>query len=106
MIITTTPSIEGKTITEYKGVIFSDVIPGVKLIKDFTSGITTFLGGRKNTEADELSASRNYILNDLESRAIQLGANAVVNVTFAYESLGTNNGTLMVSASGTAVVCQ
>lgn len=105
MIITTTPSIEGKQITEYKGVVFGEVISGVNFIKDFAAGLSNFFGGRSGTYEEELIQARENAMREMEQRASQLGANAVVGVDIDYEVLGADNGMLMVTASGTAVRC-
>lgn len=104
MIVTTTPQIEGKRITEYKGVVFGEVISGVDFIRDFAAGITNFLGGRSGSYEEELIKAREQAMYEMQSRATQMGANAVVGVDIDYEVLGSNNGMLMVTASGTAVV--
>ncbi len=103
MIITTTPSIEGKTITEYKGVVFGEVISGVNFIKDFAAGLSNFFGGRSSTYEDELITARENAMREMENRARQLGADAIVGVDVDYEVLGADNGMLMVTVSGTAV---
>ena len=104
MITTTTPSIEGKRIQEYKGIVFGEVVAGVEVIKDFTAGISNFFGGRSSTYEGELIQARQNALREMEERAREIGANAVVGVDIDYEVLGSNNGMLMVTASGTAVV--
>lgn len=106
MIVTTTPSIEGKKIIDYKGIVFGEVISGVDVIKDFTAGLSNFFGGRSSTYEDELMRARETALHELEQRASSMGANAVVGVDVDYEVLGANNGMLMVTASGTAVVVE
>lgn len=106
MIITTTPSIEGKQIMAYKGIVFGEVISGVDFVRDFTAGLSNFFGGRSGTYEEELASARETALRELEQRAVALGANAVVGVDIDYEVLGSNNGMLMVTASGTAVVIQ
>ena len=103
MIITTTPSVEGKTILEYKGVVFGEVISGVNFIKDFAAGLSNFFGGRSSTYEDELIQARQNALREMEDRARSLGADAVVAVDVDYEVLGADNGMLMVTVSGTAV---
>ncbi|GAA0075776.1 putative heavy metal-binding protein [Clostridium weizhouense] len=103
MIVTTTPSIEGKKIIEYKGVVFGEVISGVNFIKDFAAGLSNFFGGRSNTYEDELIQARQNAMKEMETRASQMGANAIVGVDIDYEVLGSDNGMLMVTASGTAV---
>ena len=104
MRTTTTPSIEGKRIQEYKGIVFGEVVAGVDVIKDFTAGISNFFGGRSSTYEGELIQARQNALREMEERAREIGANAVVGVDIDYEVLGSNNGMLMVTASGTAVV--
>ncbi len=104
MIITTTPSIEGKEIVTYMGIVFGEVISGVDFVRDFTAGLSNFFGGRSSTYEEELSTARQVAIQELSQRAEALGANAVVGVDIDYEVLGANNGMLMVTASGTAVV--
>lgn len=103
MIITTTPSVEGRRITAYKGIVFGEVISGVDFIKDFTAGLSNFFGGRSGTYEDELIQAREQAIEEMTQRAANLGADAVVGVDIDYEVLGANNGMLMVTASGTAV---
>ena len=103
MIVTTTPSVEGRRITEYKGVVFGEVIAGVNFVKDFVAGLSNFFGGRSVTYEEELINARQQALDEMEQRAAQLGADAVVGVDIDYEVLGADNGMLMVTASGTAV---
>lgn len=106
MISTTTPTLEGKRITEYKGIVFGEVISGVDFIRDFAASLTNFFGGRSGSYEEELMQAREAALREMEQRAMQRGANAVVGVDIDYEILGTNNNMLMVTASGTAVVYQ
>ena len=106
MIITTTPSVEGRQIVEYKGIVFGEVVSGVNFLKDFAAGMRNFFGGRSCSYEEELLAARSQALAEMERRAASMGANAVVGVDVDYEVLGADNGMLMVSVSGTAVVCQ
>ena len=103
MILTTSPSVEGRTITAYHGVVFGEVISGVNVLKDFAAGLSNFFGGRSNTYEDELMRARTQALAELEQRAQILGADAVVGIDVDYEVLGADNGMLMVTVSGTAV---
>ena len=103
MIVTTTPSVEGRRITEYKGVVFGEVIAGVNFVKDFVAGLSNFFGGRSGTYEEELINARQQALDEMWQRAAQLGADAVVGVDIDYEVLGADNGMLMVTASGPAV---
>ena len=103
MILTTTPSIEGRTILEYRGVVFGEVISGVNFLKDFAASIRNLVGGRSGSYEEELIAARTQAMQEMADRARQLGADAVVGIDIDYEVLGENNGMLMVTASGTAV---
>ena len=104
MILTTTPTIEGRTILEYKGVVFGEVVSGVNFIRDFKASIRNIVGGRSGSYEDELVKSRTQAMDEMASRAARLGADAVVGIDIDYEVLGENNGMLMVTASGTAVI--
>ena len=104
MIITTTNSIEGRSIREYRGIAFGEVITGIDMFRDLGASLTNIFGGRSAGYEDELQNAREEALREVERRAADLGANAVVGVDVDYEVLGSNNGMLMVSASGTAVV--
>ncbi len=106
MIITTTNSIEGKEIIEYKGLVFGEVITGINLFKDIGAGLRNVFGGRSQGYEEELTSARNNAIKELQDRALALGANAVVAVDVDYEVLGADNGMLMVSVSGTAVICK
>ena len=106
MLVTTTPSIEGKRITRYLGLVTGEAILGANVFKDVFAGIRDIVGGRSATYEKELRRAQEIALTELQSRAQELGANAVVGVDLDYEVLGANNGMLMVSASGTAVVTE
>lgn len=106
MILTTTPTVEGRTITEYKGIVFGEVISGVNFIKDIKASLRDIVGGRSGSYEQELINARTQALRELEERARQMGADAVVGVDIDYEVLGQSGSMLMVSASGTAVSLQ
>ncbi|MGE4276822.1 MAG: putative heavy metal-binding protein [Lawsonibacter sp.] len=106
MILTTTPSVEGKKIADYRGIVFGEVVSGVDFVRDFAAGLSNFFGGRSGSYEEELMNARETALRELEQRALGLGANAVVGIDVDYEVLGANNGMLMVTASGTAVVVE
>lgn len=93
-----------KKVEEYKGIVFGEVITGVNVLKDFAAGMRNFFGGRSQSYENELTAAREEALREMEERAAQQGANAVIGVDIDYEVLGADNGMLMVTASGTAVV--
>jgi uncharacterized protein YbjQ (UPF0145 family) len=100
MIITTTPSIDGRRITAYRGIVTGEAILGANIIRDLFAGITDILGGRSGAYEAELAKARQTALREMEERAAALGADAVVGVDLDYEVI---NNMLMVPASGTAV---
>ncbi|WP_278885689.1 putative heavy metal-binding protein [[Ruminococcus] torques] len=106
MIVTTTVSVEGRRITEYKGIVFGEVISGVNFVCDVAASFSNFFGGRSGSYEEELVQARQNALKEMEQRAADLGANVVVGVDIDYEVLGAGNGMLMVTASGTAVVAE
>ena len=103
MILTTTPTIEGRQIVAYKGVVFGEVIAGVDFLRDIAASIRNFVGGRSGSYEEELIHAREQALDEMRQRAEAMGADAVVGIDIDYEVLGANNGMLMVTASGTAV---
>lgn len=106
MLVSTTPSIEGRRITKYCGVVAGEAILGANIVKDLFAGIRDLVGGRSGTYERELQRAREIALQELQERAQELGANAVVGVDLDYEVLGSSSSMLMVSASGTAVVLE
>jgi uncharacterized protein YbjQ (UPF0145 family) len=100
MITTTTPSIEGRRITTYHGIVVGEAILGANVFRDLFAGITDIIGGRSGAYEEELGKARTVALQEMEDRASAMGANAVVGVDLDYEVI---NNMLMVSASGTAV---
>lgn len=106
MIVTTTPNVEGKTITKYCGVVAGEVILSTDVFKDMFAGIRYLTGGRAGSNEKELQKAREMALTELQAHATKMGANAVVGVDLDYEILGTTHSMLMVSASGTAVIVQ
>lgn len=106
MIITTTPTVDGYRISGYYGIVFGEVIIGINFLKDWAAGIRNIVGGRSDAYENELEQARHAALAEMQSRASQMGVNAIVGVDMDYEVLGTNNGMIMVSASGTAVMLE
>ena len=104
MIVTTTNKVQDKEILEYKGIVFGEVITGINILKDIGAGIRNFFGWRSGGYEKELLAARTEALKEMEERAKDMGANAIVGVKMDYEVLGADNGMLMVTCSGTAVV--
>lgn len=106
MIITTTPTIEGRKIREYRGIVTGEAIMGANIFTDLFAGIRDIVGGRSAAYEKELRKARETAMAEMAAEAQQAGANAVVGVDLDYEVLGQNNGMLMVSVSGTAVVTE
>lgn len=106
MIITTTPSLEGKKITSYLGLVTGEAIIGANLFRDIFAGIRDIVGGRSGSYEEVLREAKNNALNEMQDNALKLGANAVVGVDLDFETVGTNGSMLMVTASGTAVVTE
>jgi uncharacterized protein YbjQ (UPF0145 family) len=106
MIVTTTPSIEGKRIKEYRGIVTGEAIMGANIFKDVFGVVRDIVGGRSATYERELRRARDLATEELQSSAQAAGANAVVGVDLDYEVLGQANGMLMVSISGTAVIVE
>lgn len=104
MMLTTTNSIEGFTIKEYKGIVTGETIIGANFIKDFKANLTDFFGGRSNAYEKVLVEAKQTALKELEEKAILLGANAVIGIHIDYEALGAKGSMLMVSICGTAVI--
>ena len=104
MIITTTPTIEGHCIKEYKGIVSGEVIFGMNFMKDFFASIHDVFGGRNNSYEKSMLEGRQTALAEMEKNAKALGANAIVGVSYGYETMGQNGSMLMVAISGTAVV--
>ncbi len=104
MIITTTPSIEGKTIKEYKGLVTGETIIGANIFRDIFASIRDIVGGRSHAYEEVLREAKDTAVREMMTEASSLGANAIVGIDLDYETLGSANGMLMVTASGTAVV--
>lgn len=104
MVLSTTPTIEGSPIREYKGIVTGETIIGANVFKDFMAGLRDFFGGRSGTYEKVLAESKDTSLSEMAERARQMGANAVVGIDLDYETIGQGNSMLMVTCSGTAVV--
>lgn len=103
MILSTTPTLEGKPIQSYLGIVTGEAILGAHLFKDLFAGIRDIVGGRSAAYERELAKAREIALQELAQAATERGANAVVAIDLDYEVVGTNGSMLMVSACGTAV---
>ncbi len=106
MIVSTTPTIEGHPIREYRGVVAGETIIGANAWKDFKASIRDIFGGRSNSYEQVLREARDTSLQEMVNEAGQRGCNAIVGVDFDYETVGQNSSMLMVSCTGTAVIIQ
>jgi uncharacterized protein YbjQ (UPF0145 family) len=103
LIITTTPTIEGRPVSEYLGIVSGETIIGANIIKDFFAGIRDIIGGRSGSYEKVLREAKESSLREMEEMETALGANAIVGVDLDYETMGPRGGMLMVTSSGTAV---
>ena len=106
VIVTTTPTVEGRAIKSYQGIVTGEAIMGANIFKDLFAGIRDIVGGRSATYERELRKARDLALEEMKQNASEMGANAVVGVDLDYETVGVNGSMLMVTVSGTAVVVQ
>ncbi len=103
MIQTTTPGVDGRTITEYLGVVTGEAILGANIVRDLFAGIRDIVGGRSGAYEEELRKAREIAMADLAAEATARGADAVVGIDLDYETVGQGASMLMVTVSGTAV---
>ena len=103
MILSTTPTIEGRSIRSYHGVVTGEAILGANIFKDFFAGIRDIVGGRSAAYEKELKRARDIAFQEMAATARDLGANAIVGIDIDYETVGAQGSILMVSVSGTAV---
>jgi uncharacterized protein YbjQ (UPF0145 family) len=106
VIITTTPTIEGKSIRQYLGLVVGEAIVGANVFKDLFASIRDIVGGRAAAYEEELQRARDIAVQEMIARAQALGANAIVGIDLDYEVLGQGGSMLMVTVSGTAVVVE
>lgn len=104
MLMSTTPTLEGQTITRYLGVVNGEAIIGANIFKDMFAAVRNVVGGRAGAYERTLADARRIAFEEAAEAAAKLGANAVVGIDVDYEVLGADNGMLMVCVSGTAVV--
>ena len=105
MILTTTSVIEGRPVSRYLGIVTGEAIIGANIFRDMFAAVRDIVGGRSATYERALAEARETAIAEMTQRAQEMGANAVIGVDLDYEVLGQANGMLMVSCSGTAVVC-
>ena len=103
MITTTTHTVDGRRIRQYLGLVTGETIMGANVISDLMASITDFVGGRSDTYENKFSEARETALQEMEEEAQRKGADAIVGIDIDYQVLGSSNGMLMVTATGTAV---
>ena len=103
MLLSTTPTIEGRPIQQYFGIVSGEVIIGANFFKDFTASLHDIFGGRASSYENTLCEDKEKALNEMRQRAENVGANAIVGIDLDYETIGQSGSMLMVSCSGTAV---
>ena len=106
MLLSTTPTIEGHTIREYKGIVTGETIIGANIVKDFFASVRDVVGGRSGSYEQVLIEAKETSLREMQYRASQLGATAIVGIDLDYETIGQSSSMLMVACSGTAVFIQ
>ncbi|MCB9993400.1 MAG: YbjQ family protein [Hyphomicrobiaceae bacterium] len=103
MIVSTTDTLQGRVITDYLGIVTGETISGANFVRDMMATVTDYIGGRSGAYEEVLQKSRQSTLDELEDRARRLGADAIVGVSFDYETIGGRGAMIMVTATGTAV---
>ena len=103
MIVTTTPSIEGKRIVRYYGIVSGETIIGANFVRDLFASVRDIFGGRSGSYEEVLREAKVTALSEMQLEAERLGANAIVGIDLDYETVGSNSSMLMVTCSGTAV---
>ena len=101
MLLSTTPTLEGRPIRQYHGVVSGDAIIGVNIFRDLFARVRDIIGGRAAGYEKALQEAKAAALTDMADEAREKGANAVVGIDLDYETVG--DFMLMVAASGTAV---
>jgi len=103
MLQSTTPTVEGRAITSYHGVVTGEAIVGANIFRDFFAGIRDIVGGRSAAYEKELGKARRMAFEEMDQQARDLGANAIIGIDIDYETVGDRGSMLMVTVSGTAV---
>jgi uncharacterized protein YbjQ (UPF0145 family) len=106
MLVTTTQGVEGRRITDYKGLVAGEAILGANVFRDLFASVRDFVGGRSGSYEKVLHDAREAAIADMIAKARSMGANAVVGVDLDYETIGSNGSMLMVTAAGTAVLIE
>ena len=105
MLMSTTTVLDGKPVSRYLGIVTGEAIIGANVFRDMFAAVRDIVGGRSGTYEKALAEARDVALSEMQKRAGEMGANAIIGIDLDYEVLGQANGMLMVSCSGTAVIC-
>jgi uncharacterized protein YbjQ (UPF0145 family) len=105
MLMSTTSVVEGRPVNRYLGIVTGEAIIGANVFRDMFAAVRDIVGGRSATYEKALAEARDLALAEMQQRAEAIGANGIIGIDLDYEVLGQANGMLMVSCSGTAVVC-
>jgi len=103
MIMTTTSSVEGRTVTEYLGVCAGEAVVGANIVRDMFASVRDVVGGRSGSCEKVLASAREAALEAIEADAAARGAQAIIGLGVDYEVVGDKGSMLMVVATGTAV---
>jgi uncharacterized protein YbjQ (UPF0145 family) len=106
MLVTTTHTVEGRRVIEYKGLVAGETILGANIFRDIFASIRDLVGGRSASYERVLNDARQQAVAEMTDKAAELGANAVIGVDIDYETVGSNGSMLMVTAAGTAVLIE
>lgn len=106
MILTTTPTIEGRPVAKYLGVVTGEAIIGANIVRDIFASVRDIVGGRSQAYEESLGEARDEAFRELEDEAKRLGGNAVIGIDIDYEVVGQGGSMMMVAVSGTAVILE
>ena len=101
LLVTTTMSIEGYRITEYKGVVRGLVVRATSVVAGVTGGLKSIFGGNISEYEKVCERARDEAFRRMVAHAEQLGADAVVGMR--YDATEFIQGSTEVLAYGTAV---
>lgn len=101
MIYTNTPDVPGQEITEILGIVTGNVVQTKHLGKDLMAGLKSLVGGEITAYTEMLTEARQKAISRLVAAAIEMDADAVVNLRFATSSIMSNASEIL--AYGTAV---
>jgi uncharacterized protein YbjQ (UPF0145 family) len=104
MLLATTDTIPGNTITKCLGLVRGNTIRGRHVGKDILAALRNLVGGEITEYTKLLGESREQALDRMAEEAKKLGANAIVGVRFSTSEVATHAAEIL--AYGTAVVVE